>query len=114
MKNLDDILTESLLDDQQQLLDKVEKSVYFKKLRDIFDNRKHPMGIKDLMGRDVHVGDFVFVVHSLHPKVGLVTSIDTTWSMARLEFADGYNVEARHTLVIPTNKLKDFYEIIKQ
>lgn len=113
MKTLNNILAESLLDDQQQLLDRVEKNVYFKKLRDIFDNRKHPTGTKDCMGRDVHVGDFVFVIHSLHPKVGLVTSIDTTWSIAQLEFADGYNVEARHVLVIPTNKLKDFYEIIK-
>ena len=113
MKNLNNILAESLLDDQQQLLDRAEKSVYFKKLQDIFNNRKHPMGTKDLMGRDVHVGDFVFVVHSLHPKVGLVANIDTTWSMAQLEFADGYSAEARHVLVIPTNKLKDFYEIIK-
>lgn len=113
MKNLNNMLVESLLDDQQQLLDRAEKSVYFKKLQDIFNNRKYPTGTKDLMGRDIHVGDFVFVIHSSHPKVGLVSNIDTTWSMAQLEFADGYNVEARHTLVIPNNKLKDFYEIIK-
>ena len=111
MKNINDILNESLLDNENDLIKNTEKNFYYKKLRYVCDKHKYSMGCRDYFGRTLHVGDVVFF-RTTKPHVVLISKLNNFGELWMIQDKDGNEYEAKHTILIPQEKLKDFLEII--
>jgi hypothetical protein len=118
MENLNDMLAESLLDSGDDIIKRAEKNVYYKRFEAMNRLAEVEHVDKDMYGRELAIGDVVFV-----PRAGkwtvneilLIESLETSkWGgnlIAHLSNKDAaYSYQC---ILIPKTKLKEFYEIIK-
>lgn len=117
MENLNDILTESLLDGEKDIITRTEKNIYYKKFQVMNQLAKNSYLDKDMYGRELAIGDVVFVPRASETvhEILLIENIEKSkWSdnlIVRLSNND--TVYSCHCILIPRTKLKEFYEIIK-
>lgn len=115
MENLNDILTESLLDDPESLVKKSDNNVYVKKIRQTIknvseiDNKGH-----DFFDRKLIIGDCVLWCNAGHNyTIEFISNIQKDRNDIYWITIGDKKVPSWEVILIPTNKLKDFYEIIK-
>lgn len=115
MKNL----RESLLDDENDIIARTEKDIYYKKLQSMNQSAKSSYIDKDMYGRELAIGDVVFVPHAgkwSQNEILLIENIKKSkWGdnlIVHLSNKD--SVYSYQCILIPKTKLKDFYEIIKR
>lgn len=116
MKNLNNILTESLLDDPESLAKKSDNNVYVKKIRQIIknageiDDEGH-----DFFGRKLIIGDCVLWCNTDHEYIiEIISNIRRDRNDIYWITIGNKEVPSWEVILISSNKLKDFYEIIKQ
>lgn len=118
MKNINDILNESLLDDEDKILKDAEKNVYIKKIRNIFDKtNNNPADLseaKDYFGRDINIGDLMlYVPGTLDFEAHVVKEIiKNNAGDHYVVFNNGDRKFCYEGILIPKNRLKDFLNII--
>ena len=112
MKNL----RESLLDDPETLVKKSDNNIYVKKIKQLIANAGEiDDDGYDFFGRKLSVGDCVLWCDANHEyTIEIISNIkkkigDIYWVTIGNKVVPSWEV-----ILIPTNKLKDFYEIIKQ
>ena len=116
MKDLKKYIVESLLDDSESLVKKLDNNIYVKKIKQIIANAGeiYDDGY-DFFGRKLNNGDCVLWCNTDHEyMVEIISNIkkernDIYWVTIGNKIVPSWEV-----ILIPTNKLKDFYEIIKQ
>ena len=117
MKPLNNILTESLLDDPESLVKKSDNSVYIKKIKQLIyksGNINDYDHCYDFFGHEINVGDRVLYCNSDHEYiVEIVSNIKKSRNDIYWLTIDSREVASWEVILIPSNKLKDFYEIIK-
>lgn len=112
MKNL----RESLLDDPESLVKKSDNNIYIKKIKQIAASANDLADFgNDFFGRELSVGDCVLWCSADHEYViEIISKIkkernDIHWVTIGKQVVPSWEV-----ILIPSNKLKDFYEIIKR
>lgn len=112
MKNL----RESLLDDPESLVKKSDNNIYIKKIKQIAVSANDLADFgNDFFGRELSVGDCVLWCSADHEYViEIISKIkkernDIHWVTIGKQVVPSWEV-----ILIPSNKLKDFYEIIKR
>lgn len=118
MKNINDILNESLLDDEDKILKDAEKNVYIKKIRNIFDKANNDLSniseAKDYFRRDINIGDLIlYVPGSLDFDAHIVKEIiKNSAGDYYMVLDNGDRKFCFECILIPKNRLKDFLNII--
>lgn len=118
MKNINDILNESLLDDEDKILKDAEKNVYIKKIRNIFDKTNNEpadlSAAKDYFGRDIHIGDLMlYIPGTLDFETHVVKEIiKNSAGDHYVVFNNGDRKFCYEGILIPKNRLKDFLNVI--
>lgn len=112
MKNL----RESLLDDPESLVKKSDNNIYIKKIKQIAASANDLADFgNDFFGRELSVGDCVLWCNTDHEyMIEIISNIkkernDIYWVTIGKQVVPSWEV-----ILIPSNKLKDFYEIIKR
>lgn len=112
MKNL----RESLSDDPESLVKKSDNNIYIKKIKQIAASANDLADFgNDFFGRELSVGDCVLWCSADHEYViEIISKIkkernDIHWVTIGRQVVPSWEV-----ILIPSNKLKDFYEIIKR
>lgn len=112
MKNL----RESLLDDPETLVKKSDNNIYIKKIKQIAANASEIADFgNDFFGRKLSVGDCVLWCNTDHEyTIEIISNIkknmnDIYWVTLGKKVVPSWEV-----ILIPSNKLKDFYELIKR
>lgn len=119
MKNINDILNESLLDDEDKILKDAEKNFHMKKIISTFKKYENCNVFKneatDMMNHPIELGDLIIFVYSNRLYCNYVTKILTHRSgQVWLEVNDfsSDTIAPGTCLVIPKNYYKDLTNII--
>lgn len=109
-------LRESLLDDPETLVKKSDNNIYIKKIKQLIANAGEiDDDGYDFFGRKLSIGDCVLRCNADHEyTIEIISNIkkernDIYWVTIGNKVVPSWEV-----ILIPTNKLKDFYEMIKQ
>lgn len=117
MKHLNDIMNESLLDDEKDIINSTEKNIYYKKFQAMNRLAEIEYLDKDMYGRELAIGDVVFVPRSSMTanEILLIENIKKSkWGdNLILCLSNKDEIYSYQCILIPRTKLKDFYEIIK-
>lgn len=116
MEDLKEYIVESLLDDPGSLVKKLDNNLYLKKIKQLIDNVSNMDDFGyDFFGRKINVGDCVLYCNSDHEYImEIVSNIKKSSNDIYWLTINGQEVPSWEVILIPTNKLKNFYEIIKQ
>lgn len=112
MKNL----RESLLDDPETLVKKSDNNIYIKKIKQLIAKAGEidDFGY-DFFGRKLSVGDCVLWCNTDHEyMVEIVSNIKRERNDIYWVTIGNKTVPSWEVILIPSNKLKDFYELIKR
>lgn len=118
MKNINDILSESLLDDEDKILKDAEKNIYIKKIRNVFHKTNIELtdlsAAKDYFGRDISIGDLMLYMDgTVSFEAYVVKEIIKNGDGNRFVVIDnGDRKFCCDGILIPKNRLKDFLNII--
>ena len=112
MKNL----RESLLDDPETLVKKSDNNIYIKKIKQIAANASEIADFgNDFFGRKLNIGDCVLWCNADHEyMVEIVSNIKKERNDIHWVTIGSKTVPSWEVILIPSNKLKDFYELIKR
>ena len=107
---------ESLLDDPESLVKKSDNNIYIKKIRQIatkageIDDDGY-----DFFGRKLNIGDCVLWCDTDHEyMIEIISNIKKDRNDIYWVTIGNKNVPSWEVILIPSNKLKDFYELIKR
>lgn len=119
MKDIKDILNESLLDDEEKLFKDTERNVYAKKIINIFDKALNTIEktnvCEDMLGKHIEVGDLVLIIDgSINFNVKVVeTIVINKAGDYYLTFDNGKDQKfCFECIVISKGKFKDFLNVI--
>lgn len=118
MKHLNNIMNESLLDNEKDIITSTEKNIYYKKFQAMNRLAQTSYIDKDMYGRELTIGDVVFVPNAgewTENEILLIKNIEKSkWGDNLIvHLSNDDNAFSYQCILIPRTKLKDFYEIIK-